>query len=62
MILYIDETENEQYFIVAGLLADSKLAVDNSFKHFKNSVRKMKIKQTHKEKLFVEFKSVLIDR
>ena len=34
MILYIDETENEKYFIVVGFLTESKLAVDQSFKHF----------------------------
>ena len=62
MILYIDETENEQYFIVTGLLTSSRLAVDYSFKHFKNSVRKMDIKQKYKERIFVEFKSGLIDR
>ena len=62
MILYIDETENEQYFIVAGLLTNSRIAVDYSFKHFKNNVRKMEIKQKYKERIFVEFKSGLIDR
>ena len=62
MILYVDETENEQYFIVVGLLANSKLEVDQSFKHFRNSVRKMKIKQKHKEQIFIEFKSKLLDR
>ena len=62
MILYVDETENENLFIVAGLLCNSKTEIDNSFKHFKNSIRKTKIKQKHKEQIFVEFKSNLLDR
>lgn len=28
MILYVDKTENEDYFIVAGLLTDSKMNTD----------------------------------
>ena len=62
MILYVDETENEKYFIVAALLCHSKTEIDDSFKHFKNSIRKTRIKQKHKEQIFVEFKSNLLDR
>ena len=32
MILFVDETECEDYFIVAGLLTDSKLKTDATIK------------------------------
>lgn len=35
MILYIDETENDNYFIVTGLLVTSKQNVDMTYKRFK---------------------------
>lgn len=62
MILYVDETENQDYFIVAGLLADSKAEIDNSFKHFKNQISKTFISQKYKGKIFLEFKSTHLNR
>ncbi len=62
MILYIDETENQDYFIVSGLLANSKTDVDNSFKHFRNTVKNMGIKTKDRSVVFIEFKSNVIDR
>lgn len=62
MILYIDETENQDYFIVAGLLANSKTEVDISFKHFRNAVKNMNIKTKDKNVVFIEYKSNIIDR
>jgi len=62
MILYIDETENEKYFIVVGFLTESKLAVDQSFKHFQNITRRMNIKEKYKGVVFSEYKSYILDR
>lgn len=39
MILYVDETESEESFIVAGLLTDSKNATDLAYKHFKKETK-----------------------
>lgn len=61
MILYIDETENEQFFIVSGLLVDSKESIDSAYKKFKKSISNIKIKNSVKRKIFTEFKSTLID-
>lgn len=62
MILYIDESENENYFIVAGLLVDSPLTVQKAHRHFKKQIKNYKISDKAKEKVYVEFKSKLIDR
>ena len=34
MILFVDETECKDYFIVAGLLTESKSKTDDAFKNF----------------------------
>ena len=62
MVLYIDETENEEFFIVAGLLVESDSVVQASYKHFKKSIRGMHIPDRYKAKVYTEFKSTLLDR
>lgn len=62
MILYIDETENQDYFIVAGLLTESQLVVDNSFRHLKNRINKLNYKAKDKNEIFLEFKGHVLDR
>lgn len=62
MILYVDETENDQFFIVAGLLVNSEKDVLESYKRFKNSVKEIKIPRKYKSKAFKEFKSIIIDK
>lgn len=62
MILYVDETENENYFIVTGLLVTPKQNVDMTYKHFKKKINSMNLNARHKEKIYNEFKSVVLDR
>ena len=62
MILYIDETEHEDYFIVAGLLAKSDQEVSLAYKKFKKGVKNYPLSNKTKQKIFLEFKSTLIDR
>ena len=62
MVLYIDETENREYFIVAGLLSENEASIDLAYKQFKNKVKGYKISHKAKSRLFTEFKSVLMDR
>lgn len=62
MILYVDETENEEYFIVTGLLMPSKEDTDLAYKKFKNKVADYPIRPELKTILFTEFKSTLMDR
>lgn len=61
MILYVDETENEEYFIVTGLLVNSEKEINDAYYSFKKHVNLLKIPKRYKSKLFVEFKSNLLD-
>ena len=62
MILYVDETECDDYFIVAGLLTDSKMNTDRIYKIFKKRIKNIPLPPRKKEQIFTEFKSVLLDR
>ena len=62
MVLYIDETENEDFFFVTGLLADSKTDVDRAYRQFKKAVHNYPIAPRYKQEVFREFKSFLLDR
>lgn len=53
MILYIDETENDNYFIVTGLLVTSKQNVDMTYKRFKKKVNAMNLPPKRKEKFLM---------
>lgn len=61
MILYVDETENGEYFIVTGLLVDSEAVLQLAYKRFKKKLKGFNIKTKYKSKLFTEFKSTLLD-
>lgn len=61
MILYVDETKNDHYFIVTGLLVPSKKSIDMAYKQFKKKVNTMKLKPKIKERIFNEFKSTILD-
>ena len=61
MIIYIDETENDNYFIVAVLLAKSEQAVDLAYKRFKKRIKNLKIPDRYKSKVYMEFKSTYLD-
>ena len=61
MILYIDETENEKYFIVAGLLIESECSTIRLYKSFKKDIKDYKISNKLKTKIFTEFKSTILD-
>ena len=62
MVLSIDETENEEYFIVAGLLLDSKENIEDAYKSFKKKAKKMPVAKRDRAKLFTEFKSTILDK
>lgn len=62
MILYVDETENEDFFIVTGLLVNSDESIRLAYKKFKNGISGFKIGSKAKSKLFTEFKSTAMDR
>ena len=61
MVLYVDETECPEYFIVTGLLVNTKQDVELAFKRFKKRVKDIKLSQKQKSILFTEFKSTLLD-
>ena len=62
MVLYVDETETDDFFIVSGMLVESKEAVLLGYKQFKNRIKDYKISQQEKQSLFHEFKSVKIEK
>ena len=61
MILYVDETENDEYFIVTGLLVESEKTINDAYYSFKKRVKRYKISSKQKGVLFTEFKSTFID-
>lgn len=62
MVLYVDETENDDYFIVTGLLVESEADVSAVYSRFKKRADKHKISPKYKSKLFTEFKSTILDK
>ena len=62
MILYVDETENNEYFVVTGLLAKDRFSVEMAYKHFKNRIINYPIKNKSKELVYREFKSITLDK
>lgn len=61
-IIYIDETENDEYFIVAGFLAKGESLVNSAYKRFKKSIKGYPIPNRYKSKVYTEFKSTMLDR
>ena len=62
MYLFIDETENTDFFVVAGLLVKSKEDIFLAYNHFKKSINNIPISAREKSILFTEFKATLLDR
>ncbi|MBO5517028.1 MAG: DUF3800 domain-containing protein [Firmicutes bacterium] len=62
MVLFVDETENLKYFIVAGLIVDNQASMELAYKTFKKSLSGFNISPKYKSKVFTEFKSTLLDR
>ena len=62
MILFVDETENDEFFIVTGLLIDSRETADIIFKRFKKKAYNMSVAKRDKARLFTEFKSTFLDK
>lgn len=62
MVLYVDETENTEYFIVTGLLVNSQRDINSAYGRFKKRARSINISPKKRSQLFTEFKSNLMDR
>ena len=62
MILFVDETENNEFFIVAGLLVNSREDAEVAYSRFKKSVKQIPIPEKKRAHIFTEFKSGLLDR
>jgi len=62
MILFVDETENKDYFIVTGLLVRSREDAILAYSRFKNSISAFPISPKKRAQLFTEFKSTLLDK
>ena len=62
MIMYVDETENDELFIVAGLLVDSEEKVEKAYHSFKNRIKGFRLGVKAKSDLYTEFKAFLLDK
>ena len=62
MVLFVDETENDEFFIVTGLLVNSQAEIDVIYNRFKKRANKLRISPKSKAKVFTEFKSTILDR
>ncbi len=62
MILYVDETECDDYFIVAGMLVESHGDVEYAFKRFKKKINYINLSPKEKGKIYVEFKATMLDK
>ena len=61
MKLYVDETENENIFIVAGILVKNDNDLELAYKKFKKTTSQYPLPSKAKQHIFVEFKSTTID-
>ena len=61
MLLFVDETENESFFIVGGVLIDSRESAIAAYRRFKKRIKDFPITENKRKKLYTEFKSVLMD-
>lgn len=62
MLLFVDETENDEFFIVTGLLVQSQNDIDSVYSQFKKKAKNLNISDRKRGQLFTEFKSTLMDR
>lgn len=61
MILYVHETENDQYFIVCGLLLESEAVAEEIYKRFKHRIKDFKLSNKNKKIICLEYKSTILD-
>ena len=54
MIMYVDETENDAYFIVSALVAPSESIVTECYKRFKKQIRHYPLSVHTNETVFTE--------
>lgn len=62
MVLFVDETENENLFLVGGVLVESKEEVHAAYKRFKRRIKDYPITNRFRTEVFREFKSTLLDK
>lgn len=62
MVLYIDETESADEFIVAGLLVSTEQDIVATKKHFLKDISGIPLSDRVKAKIYTEFKSTLLDK
>lgn len=62
MLLFVDETENQEYFIVTGLLLNSREDAEHVYKNFKKKAHNIPLPKCDKVKVFTEFKSTFLDK
>ena len=61
MILYIDESLDNNYFVVGGFAVKSDYIVNEVHKQFKKHAKSFPMKENDRRRVFTEFKSVYLD-
>lgn len=62
MVLFVDETENEDLFLVGGVLAASRDDAFTAYKRFKKGIKDYPITENERRKIYTEFKSFILDK
>ena len=60
-VLYVDETGNNEFFIVAGLLVNDE-ELELCYRQFKHDIRNYRLSSKDRQRIYTEFKSTLLDR
>ena len=61
MVLFVDETGNKDFFMVAGLLLPSQLEAEIAYKHFKHKISNYQLAPKTKQRIYKEFKATKLD-
>ena len=62
MLLFVDETETDEFFLVGGFLVESRESATSAYKHFKRRISNFPLSPSDKAKVYTEFKSVILDK
>ena len=60
--LYIDESYDQNVFVVGGVISDSEKEINKTYNKFKKQIRNYPLSENQKRIIMHEFKSFILDR
>ena len=60
--LYIDESYDQNVFVIGGIIAKKEKDVNTLYNKFKKQIKEIPLPRRQKDKITYEFKSILLDR